>query len=333
MFHQVVSMSSSYNKRHHLPNGAFRNNADLKHTHASAWNVLKWKSKAPKVKAIDYSVAQDTKTAIHKPDQKHCVWIGHATFLLQYGGLNILTDPHFSDRASPSQLIGPKRTTKPALSITQLPHIDVIVISHDHYDHLDMHSVVVLYERQRSNPPLFVVPLKVGQWLKKHRISNWVELDWWQSTSFNNWRFHAVPVQHFSGRGLKPNNTLWAGWVMECLKDSRKPYKVFFAGDTGYSDDFKNINKQFGAMDLSFIPIGAYAPRWFMKEVHVNPDEAVRIHLDVKSKRSIGMHWGSFVLTDEPMDEPPKNLEEAKAKYSLSHDEFISVAHGEIIQL
>ena len=331
-------MGASLDKRHHLPNGSFRNNADLEHTHQSPLNVLRWKSNAPKVKAIDYLVNrgfdhQHTLREVYKPNLQHCIWLGHATFLIQYGGLNILTDPHFSDRASPLQFVGPKRTTKPALSIEQLPHIDVIVISHDHYDHLDKQSVKKIYLQQTDNPPLILVPLKLGQWLSKQGISTWIELDWWDKTSYKNWDFHAVPVQHFSGRGLKQNNTLWAGWILEYKKDEVDSFKIFFAGDTGYSEEFKKIGKTFGKIDLSMIPIGAYEPRWFMKEVHVNPTEAARIHVDVNSKKSIAMHWGSFILADEEMDAPPKDLEVAKQYLGISTDDFIVVDHGAVIKI
>lgn len=320
-------------KKHHLPNGRFRNNSKLNMTHSSVTNVFKWKLELSLVKRINFPVVEQSPSELEAVSDRRVTWIGHASFLIQFDGLNILTDPHFSKRASPVQFAGPKRTTQPAIALSDLPHIDVVVVSHDHYDHLDLKSVRGLHERQKDNPPLFVVPLRVGEWLSKRGIDSWVELDWGESTQYKDWTFHAVPVQHFSGRGLKPNNTLWAGWVLEHKAESDSPYKLFFAGDTGYSDDFRDIGERFGEMDLSLLPIGAYEPRWFMKEVHVNPEEAVQIHLDVKSKKSIGMHWGSFILTDEAMDEPPKKLELAKSKHGLSADEFIVVDHGEAVKI
>lgn len=324
--------------KHHLPNGTFRNNAELGLTHASLANVAKWKWAAPKVKPIVFPAKAIDKALLASAEVKAATWIGHASFLVQYQGFNIITDPHFSDRASPSQQLGPKRTTPAAIALADLPHIDVVVLSHDHYDHLDEYSVTALCRKQGDRPPLFLVPLGIGAWLSKRGIRSWRELDWWQSCDLSTpnageVRFTAVPVQHFSGRGLKPNNTLWAGFVVEYDCEGESPYKLFFAGDTGYSQDFTEIGAKFGAMDLSLIPIGAYEPRWFMREMHVNPDEAVQIHLDVNSKRSLAMHWGSFILTDEPMDEPPKQLALAKQKYGLADQDFVAVMHGETIHL
>ncbi len=319
-------------KRHHAK-GYFRNNAHLKLTHTRLSNVAKWKLESNKVARHCFPIVDQDWDALLDPSRQAVTWIGHATFLIQSNGLNILTDPHFSDRASPLQSIGPRRTTPPAIPIERLPDIDVVVISHDHYDHLDLRSVQALWRKQVSKPPLFVVPLKLGAWLSKRGINHWVELDWWQSTGHEGCLFHAVPVQHFSGRGLKQNNTLWAGWIIEfpAQNKSTEAFKIFFAGDTGYSDDFAEIGRVHGPIDLSLIPIGAYEPRWFMKEVHVNPEEAVKIHLDVGSKKSIGMHWGSFILTDEAMDEPPKHLERAARKAGLSPDDFTVAQHGEAI--
>ena len=157
-----------------------------------------------------------------------------------------------------------------------------------------------------------------------------IELDWWESHQVGNWKYHAVPVQHWSRRGLlDTNKVLWAGWVVEA-PDKR----LFFAGDTGYSKDFKDIGNRFKSMDLSLIPIGAYAPRWFMKDMHCSPEEAVQIHLDVNSKQSIGMHWGTFLnLTDEPLDEPPVRLQKAVQSKGLNPETFITLKHGETLRL
>lgn len=313
--------------KHHLPNGRFRNNAELELTHTRLADFFKWKSASPKVERIAFPISKQVVNPKDKREPQNAVtWIGHATFLIEYAGLNILTDPHFSKRASPVQWAGPARTTQPALSIEDLPHIDVVVVSHDHYDHLDLNSVRALKQKQASKPPMYMVPLKVGRWLSRQGIKDWIELDWWQSTKHLGWQFTSVPVQHFSGRGAIQNNTLWAGWVLEAPESS--PYRLLFVGDSGYSSDFKEIGRRFAPFDLSLIPIGAYEPRWFMREVHVNPEEAVRIHLDVGSKKSIAMHWGSFILTDEPMDQPPLHLQQAKQKLNVEDSEFVVVDHG-----
>ena len=250
-------------------------------------------------------------------------WIGHATFLVQLGGLNILTDPHFTARASPLQFAGPKRLVPPGLALRDLPALDVILISHNHYDHLDDGSVRWLAKHHPK--AVFVVPLGLRRWLQRRHVGNAVELDWWQRHDGHGFSVTGVPAQHFSGRWHNDRNrTLWCGFVLEAANK-----KVFFAGDTGYSKDFADIGERLGAMDLALLPIGAYEPRWFMKSMHVNPEEAVRIHKDVSSRQSVAMHWGTFRLTEEPMDDPPKALAEALRAARVAPDRFWVLQHGE----
>jgi len=254
-------------------------------------------------------------------DKIQVTWIGHSSFLVQVGGLNILTDPQFSKRASPFQWIGPVRYVDPALKLSNLPKIDFVVISHDHYDHLDFGTVKSL-----GNTPTYVVPTGIGAWLKKKlSITNVIEKGWWESGESHGAKFTAVPVRHFSGRvPFYFNTTLWTGWVIEINKK-----KIFFAGDTGYTHHFKEIYDKFGAIDLAFIPIGAYHPRWFMEDVHVSPKEAVKVHEDIHSRQSIGMHWGTFRLTGEPMMEPPLYLKHALRNAGFQEDDFIVMKFGE----
>ncbi|RMD59675.1 MAG: MBL fold metallo-hydrolase [Nitrospirae bacterium] len=262
-------------------------------------------------------------------DNYTATWIGHATILLQMEGKNILTDPHFSDRASPVPFFGPKRVVPPAIPIYELPFIDIVIISHDHYDALDKNSVINLYKRPNGEKTLFFVPLGLKRWFIHHGIHNVVELDWWEDYKIDNIVIAAVPAQHWSKRGLlSKNKTLWAGWVVYS-----ETFRFFFAGDTGYSPIFKEIGKRFGPFDLSAIPIGAYEPRWFMRNHHVTPEEALQIHIDVNSKRSIAIHWGTFILTDEPLDEPPKRLIKEMKRRSISEDEFLILKHGETLLL
>ena len=193
-------------------------------------------------------------------------WIGHATVLLQVGGQNILTDPHLSARASPVSFAGPKRRVPPGLTFEQLPHIDVVVISHNHYDHLDVETVTRL-AAQAGGPPRFFVPLGQQRWFNALGITTVTELDWWESRELAGLKIHFVPDQHWSQRTLADRNqTLWGGWVIE-----HPALRFFFTGDTGYSPDFKEIARRFGSFDLAAIPIGAYAPRWFMGPFHVEP--------------------------------------------------------------
>lgn len=260
-------------------------------------------------------------------------WIGHATALLQLAGLNVLTDPVFSERASPFSFIGPKRRVPPGLSLAQLPHIDVVVISHSHYDHLDINSVLAL-NRQAGGPPRFLVPLGLKSWFGKQGIANVEEFDWSDHTRIANLDFWFVPATHWSARSLTDRNeSLWGGWFIKTVLDAASPYSVYFAGDSGYSNDFKRIGAAFGRVDLALIPMGAYAPRWFMHGQHMDPDDAVKAFQDIHAKKAIGIHWGTFELTDEPLDEPPKKLATATRAAGLPADAFTVLRHGELINL
>jgi N-acyl-phosphatidylethanolamine-hydrolysing phospholipase D len=260
-------------------------------------------------------------------------WISHATALLQINGMNVITDPIFSERASPFSFIGPKRKVPLNITPEQLPHIDVVVISHNHYDHLDQASVEKL-NSQAGGPPLFLVPLGVKEWMAGVGITNVREMDWWDKTSAGKLDISFVPAQHWSARSLTDRSeTLWGGWVIKTAEGAPHPFSVFFAGDTGYSKDFQDIGRKFGSFDFALIPIGAYAPRWFMHGQHVDPEQAVQIHKDVHAKRSIGIHWGTFELADEPLDEPPQLLAEAVKKAGLPAQEFTVLKHGETVKL
>ena len=257
-------------------------------------------------------------------DRAAVTWVGHATVLLQVAGVNVLTDPQFSERAFPVQWYGPKRRVPPPLRLDELPHIDLVVISHNHYDHLDLDTVKAL-AGQPGGSPVFAVPLGVERWMRAQGIERVQAFDWWQQQALAGVDVHMVPVQHWSARTLwDRNETLWGGWVI------RAPgFSFFFAGDTGYSRDFADIGARFGGFDLAAIPVGAYLPRWFMKDQHVDPAEAVMIHRDVKARRSIGIHWGTFELTDEPLDAPIGELPAARRAAGVPDDAFVLLRHGE----
>ncbi len=257
-------------------------------------------------------------------------WVGHATLLLQHAGLNLLTDPHFSGCASPLAWIGPRRVTPPGLALDDLPPIDLVLISHNHYDHLDRRSVERLARRPGAGETEWLVPTGLRRTLARFGARRVRELGWWESAELNGgWTAHAVPVQHASARsGPDYLRTLWAGWMVE-----RPGFRFLFVGDTGYSPDFLEIRRRLGPPDLAALPIGAYEPRWFMRAVHANPEEAVRIHLDLESRYSVALHWGTFSLTDEPLAEPPERLAAARAAAGLEPERFMVLQHGETRRL
>ncbi|NMP15493.1 MBL fold metallo-hydrolase [Thalassotalea sp. Y01] len=279
------------------------------------WNdPMPYKDKVPS--------QEPNKQQINNAQHNQVTWLGHSTFLIQANGTTILTDPIFSDRASPVSFAGPKRLSKAPLAIDQLPNVDFVIISHNHYDHLDEGSIV-----QLGSKPHYFVPKGLKAWFVDLGIEDnkVTEMAWWQEHRFNEQtNITATPSQHWSSRSLfDRNKTHWASWLIEI-----DGYTVWFAGDTGYNDkDFKEIGARSGDIDLALIPIGAYAPRDFMQLYHVNVEEAVQIHHDIGAKYSIGMHWGTYPLTAEPLLEPMQTLEKLTNKGEDIN--FTSMAIGE----
>jgi len=249
-------------------------------------------------------------------------WIGHSTVLVQMEGKTFLTDPVWSGRVGPLKWAGTPRISEPGLLIEKLPPIDIILISHNHYDHLDESSIEELVDR---NPNVkFFVPLRVRDWFEERGIRNVEELDWWEGASVEGLKILCTPAQHFSGRWLNDRNqTLWCSWTVLGKK------RLYFAGDSGYCSHFKTIGNKFGPFDLTMIPIGAYEPKKLMRSVHMDPEDAVQAFLDLRGKKMLGIHWGAFVMTDEPMDEPPRRLETAVAQKRLSKDDVWILKIGE----
>jgi len=251
-------------------------------------------------------------------------FVNHATFLIQVKGQNILTDPVWSFRASPYQWIGPKRKRPAGVDLDDLPHIDTVLLSHNHYDHLDIDTVKYLQDRF---DPQFIVPLGVERYLHNQGVDKTIRMDWWDKYGLgDDITLTAVPARHFSGRGLfDRNKTLWCGYVLENSSGN-----IYFAGDTGYGDFIRDIKDQIGPINTSILPIGAYKPRWFMEAIHMSPEEAVKAHKELQSERSIGMHFGTFPMADDGMYEPLEDLEKARRKYKVSEQEFMSLQHGEL---
>ncbi len=253
----------------------------------------------------------------------HLTFVNHATVLIQTPELNILTDPIWSDRASPVSWAGPKRVHEPGVNILDLPKIHVVIISHNHFDHLDIPTLVKLKEKFN---PLIILPLGHKDLFKKYDLDNFVELDWWETHVVENLEFTLTPVQHWSARGITDRyKSLWGGFVVK-----KKNARLFFGGDTGYNEKtFKEIQARLGSIDIGLIPIGAYEPRNFMRDQHVNPEEAVKIHLDLKAKVSMGLHFGTFQLTDEGRDEPSLHLKKELDRLNIPHEQFVSPVPGQ----
>jgi L-ascorbate metabolism protein UlaG (beta-lactamase superfamily) len=256
-------------------------------------------------------------------------WIGHATVLVRLAGHTMLFDPIFSERASPLPTIGPKRVVPLPVDIDDLPKIDVVMISHNHYDHLDEATVRRLAAMPQGSPR-FLVPLGLKRWFADLGIERVDEYDWWQHTQEGPLAITFVPVQHWSRRRLDDTNqTLWGGWVV-----AGEGIKLVHTGDTGYSKDFRDIGERLGPFDMAFIPIGAYAPRWFMQIMHLDVPEAVQVREDLRAARAIGIHWGTFEsLADEPLDEPPVLLARQREARGLAREQFDVMKIGEIRSL
>jgi len=262
-------------------------------------------------------------------------WINHSTFLVSVDGVNILTDPIWGERCSPVPFIGPKRRHPPSISIEDLPHIHVVIVSHDHYDHLCRASVKKLHARFPHI--LWITPKGLKPWFAKFGITNVYEHEWWEHSTHHfdlegiEISFTAVQSQHFSGRlGWHSNKTGWAGFVAEFGRKCGNHKRLYFVGDTGYNkQDFKKIGERFESMDLSLIPIGTYVPYEFMAPVHICPEHAVDIHTDVGSKLSVGMHWKTFKLSSEGMDQPPFDLYREMEKRNMNPHKFLPLEPGE----
>lgn len=324
--------SASPEKPNHTKDG-FRNIGDYEESNFLDFIKWRWQRASKDIpEGEDYNFElfkNDPAFLKANRDRTTLTWVGHATVLLQVKGRNILTDPHFSERASPVQWAGPRRVVPPGLTLEDLPHIDFVLLSHDHYDSLDKPSIKGLLSRPGGAKTVFIAPLGFGKWLARLGISRVIELDWWERHEDEGVSMVAVPVQHWSKRSIfSRNNRLWAGWVLQV-----EDFRFFFSGDTGYAPFFKEIGRRFGPFNLSAIPIGAYEPRWFMQKHHVTPEEAVQIHKDLRSGKSVGIHWGTFILTDEPLDEPPRRLAKARKESGIGEEEFMVLGHGETIML
>jgi len=291
---------------HHLAAG-FRN-LDAGFTRTPAW--VRIRHFANRLGPMLWGDANGAALAMAAPDVEGLrlnghvptvTWVGHSTLLVQLDGVNFLTDPHWGGRSGPfGGRFGVGRYTRPGVAFEDLPPIHFVLISHDHYDHLDEPTVLRL---ARDHNPRFVVPLGVKAWLADRGITNAEELDWGESTTFHGLTIVCTPAQHFSGRTLRDQGRrLWASWVVTGSK------RFYFGGDSGYAGHFKEIGDAHGPFDLAALAIGSYTPRNLTRPVHTSPEEALQAWLDLRAARFVGIHWGTFYLAQEPYDEPPRRL-------------------------
>jgi L-ascorbate metabolism protein UlaG (beta-lactamase superfamily) len=318
---------------HHLPDGTFRNpEGSPQRTENVNWSYRKFNKEKKK---LDMTVPQDHAMDKEKvlsdlekyKDDDYIAWIGHATYLIKLGDTTIITDPVFSKNAGPL-IFGPKRYVEPALKLDEIPKTDLFLLTHNHYDHQDM-GTIRRYPYKNSK---VVVPLKLGKYFTKYRFKDVTELDWYDEIKVNDdIKVTLLPAVHWSKRSLTDiNKTLWGNFLIE-YKDK----KIFFACDTGYGNIYKELGKKYGPIDLTMINIGAYnfKPIFDKSIYHTNPEEALNVAQDLKSKKVLGTHWGTFVLSLEPIMEPPVRFKDNAEKYGFNKEDAIIFKIGQIEKL
>lgn len=326
--------------KHHGPNGRYRDpwpagreaprgRADL---FRWLWQRLRH-GRAPNPEPDDLPRAEPELAEPRVPaeaDELRVTWVGQATFLVQMPGLTLLTDPMFSDRASPFGWAGPRRFSPPGLTLDALPPIDAVLISHDHYDHLDAPTVASLHDRFGDAVTWFT-SLGYDDWFGRRGVSNVISMDWWDRTELavdgGTASITALPVRHWTRRRMfDARKRLWCSWSVEAAGR-----RLYFGGDSGYCPGFSEIGERAGPFDVALLPVGAYEPRWFMRPSHMNPEEAAQACRDVGAAAMVGMHWGTFRLTDEPPLEPPRRTRQAWSSLGLPPDDLHIPALGETI--
>ena len=317
---------------HHRP-GGFRNPWTTADDHALG-GLLRW-VRVHRTTPTGASTRPNFPRAVPRPatpraaeDELRLTWVGHSTFLIQIGGMNVLTDPMWSERASPLSFVGPRRHVPPLPALDDLPPIDVIVVSHDHYDHLDratVRRVAETHPRAR-----WLAPLRVGKSLAKFGARNIEEMDWWEVERPNTLQISCTPAQHWSGRGaFDRGRTLWCGWAIRAGDRA-----VWFAGDTALFPELTAIGQRAGPFDAMLLPIGGIEPRWYMRRLHMDPEEAVQAFRTILATQQRGammvaMHWGTFRIADEALSVPPALLRDAWKTSGLSERQLWIPAHGE----
>jgi L-ascorbate metabolism protein UlaG (beta-lactamase superfamily) len=304
----------------HFDGKKFFNSGSPRRNFSSVWKWMLTRKKVPWPSWIEAPFAPAPPARV-TGNEVRITFVNHASFLIQCNGLNILTDPVWSMRVSPFSFAGPKRHRPPGIRLEDLPPLDLVLLSHNHYDHMDEATLKKLF--QQHSPKVFT-GLGNRALLHKMEIPDVTELDWWDHAVTHGLTITAVPAKHSSGRGISDQETtLWLGFVLETPQGT-----IYFAGDSGYGSHFKQIGEKLGPMRISMIPIGAYVPQWFMNPVHMSPDEAVKAHRDVRSQVSVAMHFGTFSLADEGEGEAEKALRETLQKGKISEDTFCILPNG-----
>jgi N-acyl-phosphatidylethanolamine-hydrolysing phospholipase D len=339
-----VNLNYNAAKAHHRPQGFVNTDPTAKVGGIPWYEILyrnlrgDFRPTAPPAGGYAAFAAQWTTPVDHaqlarRSETPRITWLGHASLLLQVAGRNILIDPQFSDTAGPVMFgvfdLGAPRLVPAPIRESELPPIDLVLISHNHYDHLDEPTLRRLHAAGQK--PAYVVPLGLKAWFEEQGIGPVAaEMDWWDSTEIAGLTLRYTPAQHWSRRtAFDTNASLWGGFMIEWKPDAGEPWRFLYTGDTGYSADFREIRRRLGAVDLLAVPVGAYLPRDFMGPQHVNPDDALQILLDLDAKQGVGVHWGTFALTQEPFDQPPRDLESASRQRRLSPERIWLLKHGE----
>lgn len=327
-------------KPHHRPDGFVNNAPEAVSAGRYPWYEMLWRNVRGDFRprsepeggyeafARQWSVRLDPASLAARQREPVLTWLGHATLLLQLDGLNILTDPQFSLFAGPASWLAARRHVPPPIAVEALPPIDLVLVSHNHYDHLDEASILRLVEagRRHGRPPRFIVPLGLKAWFDAQGIGGVEEIDWWDRVAAGPLTIRLVPAQHWSKRTpWDYNRSLWGGFVVSRASG----WQFLYTGDTGYSADFKEIRRRLGPIDLVALPVGAYLPRDLMKPHHIDPDDAVKIVLDLEARQAVGVHWGTFALTQEAFDAPPQDLAAALKARGLAADRVRLFRHGE----
>jgi L-ascorbate metabolism protein UlaG (beta-lactamase superfamily) len=322
-----VENNTSYRSRYEdTMNGKRFYNIEPVKNH-NAWDMIKWSVTRKRAKWPEWVELEPGDSPPKRVEKgiRYTV-VNHDTVLIQADGINILTDPIWSMRAGIFSWLGPKRVVAPGIAFDRLPPIDIVLISHNHYDHMDIPTLKHLVERDN---PLILTGLGNKGTLLSNGISNVRELDWWQNFSKGDIEIHFTPARHFSRRGVSDYNmSLWGSFVIKTPSGV-----IYFIGDTGYGSFVKEIHKRFGPVDLAFIPIGAYEPAWMMETVHLTPEEAWQVHGELESRFSVGIHFGTFQLTDEGINEPAERLGKNISQNGASSGKFVVPAFGKSVKV